>query len=135
MHGRRIARHAACAIMLGMEPVYSDHRRIEERSLAMHRLVAAKLRANPAVLDEARDNLRRWQKMDGSPVLTLSEWENILSGTPAQVADFLEERSERATRLRQSSPFAGVLTDAERNAIYESYSTRTYYQGGKPNLG
>ena len=31
----------------------------------MHRLVATKLRANPAILDEARDNLRRWQKQDG----------------------------------------------------------------------
>ena len=118
-----------------MEPVYSDHRRIDERSLALHRLVAAKLRADPAILNEARDNLLRWQKMDGSPVLPLSEWEKILSGTPSQVAAFLEERSERATRLRQSSPFAGILTEAERNAVYESYSARTYYQGGKPNLG
>ena len=109
-----------------MRPVYSDHRRIDERSLAMHRLVAQKLRADPALLDAARGNLRRWQEMDGSPVRTLSEWENILSGTAAQVAEFLEERSERATRLRQSSPFAGILTEAERKAIYESYSTRTY---------
>ena len=118
-----------------MEPIYSDHARIDERSLAMHRLVARKLRANPAVLDEARDNLRRWQKMDGSPVLTLSEWEDILSGSAAQVAELLEERSERATRLRQSSPFAGTLTETERTTIYESYSTRTYYPGRQSNLG
>ncbi|HSU07126.1 MAG TPA: hypothetical protein VLI93_16310 [Acetobacteraceae bacterium] len=118
-----------------MEPIYSDHTRVDERSLAMHRLVARKLRANPALLDEARDNLRRWQKMEGSPTLTLSEWENILGGSAAQVAEFLEERSERATRLRQSSPFAGILTEAERQAIYESYSTRTYYSRRQSNLG
>ena len=118
-----------------MEPIYSDHTRIDERSLAMHRQIARKLRANPGLLDEARDNLGRWQKMEGSPTLTLSEWDDILSGSAAQVADFLEERSERATRLRQSSPFAGILTEAERQAIYESYSTRTYYSGRQSNLG
>ena len=68
-------------------------------------------------------------------MLALSEWEDILRGSPAQVAEFLEDRSERATRLRQSSPFAGVLTQGERKAIYESYSTRTYHPGGQPNLG
>lgn len=104
-----------------MEPIHSDHSRINERSLAMHRLVAAKLRANPAILDEARDNLRRWQTMDGSPAPALSEWESILSTPPDQVSRLLEERSERANRLRQSSPFAGVLTDAEPRAIYESF--------------
>ena len=118
-----------------MEPIYSDHTRIDERSLAMHRQIVRKLRANPGLLDEARDNLGRWQKMEGSPTLTLSGWEDILSGSAAQVADFLEERSERATRLRQSSPFAGILTEAERQAIYESYSTRTYYSGRQSNLG
>jgi hypothetical protein len=121
--------------MPAMEPFYSDHMRIDERSLAMHRLVARKLRAIPALLDEARDNLRRWQKMKGSPMLTLSEWEDILNGSASRVAEFLEERSERATRLRQSSPFAGILTDAERQAIYESYSTRTYHPGRQSNIG
>lgn len=101
----------------------------------MHRLVAAKLRADPALLDKARENLRRWQKIEGSPSLTLAEWENILSGSTAQVAQFLEERSDTATRLRQSSPFAGILTDAERQIIYESHSTRTYYSGRQSNLG
>lgn len=117
-----------------MEPIYSDHSRVDERSLAMHRLIAEKVRADPALLDKARENLRRWQKTEGSPSLTLAEWENILSGPAARVAQFLEERSERATRLRQSSPFAGILTEAERQTIYESYSTRTYYPSGQPDL-
>jgi hypothetical protein len=60
------------------------------RSLAMHRLIAEKVRADPALLDKARENLRRWQKGEGSPSLTLVEWENILSGPVAQVAQFLE---------------------------------------------
>ncbi|MGQ0445692.1 MAG: hypothetical protein ACT4O2_11355 [Beijerinckiaceae bacterium] len=118
-----------------MKPIYSDHSRVDERSLAMHRLVAKKVQADPDLLEKARENLRRWRKAEGSPSLTLAEWENVLSGPVAQVAQFLEERTERATRLRQSSPFAGILTEAERQTIYESYSTRTYYSSRQPDLG
>jgi hypothetical protein len=118
-----------------MQNVYSDHSRLHERSLAMHRLIAAKVQADPALLDKARDNLRRWQEMEGSPKLALAEWEQILSGPVSQVTQFLTDPSERATRLRQSSPFASILTEAERKAIYESFSARAYHPGRQPNLG
>ena len=118
-----------------MEPIYSDHSRLDERSLALHRLVAEKVLADPALLDKARGNVRRWQESHGSPSLALAEWEQILTGTPDQVARFLAERSEKATRLRQSSPFTGILTEPERLAIYESHSTRTYHPGRQSNLG
>jgi len=98
----------------------SDHKRIDERSLAYHRLIAEKVLAEPALLDIARDNLRRWQENNG-PSIALAEWEQILTGTVEQVAAFLVERSERATRLRQSTPFAGILTEAERLAIFDEY--------------
>jgi len=118
-----------------MEPIYSDHSRLDERSLALHRLVAEKVLANPALIDKARGNVRRWQESHGSPSLALAEWEQILTGTPDQVARFLAERSEKATRLRQSSPFTGILTEPERLAIYESHSTRAYHPGRQSNLG
>jgi hypothetical protein len=118
-----------------MEPIDSDHIRLDERSLALHRLVVQKLLADPVLLDKARANVRRWQQSHGSPSFALAEWERILSGTVDQVANFLVERSERATRLRQSSPFTGILTEAERLAIDESHSTRTYHPGSKPDLG
>ena len=123
------------AIIVGMEGIYSDHSRLDERSLALHQLIAAKVLADPALLDKARDNLRRWQQMEGSPKPALAEWEQILSGSTDQIAQFLTERSERATRLRQSSPFAGVLSETERKAIYESFSIGTYHPRGEPNLG
>lgn len=118
-----------------MDLASSDHCRLDERSLALHRLVAWKVLADPALLDQARQNVRRWRTMDGSPSLALSEWESILSGPVDEVTRFLMEPSERATRLRQSSPFCGILTEAERRVIYESYSTRTYHPGRQPNLG
>jgi hypothetical protein len=104
-----------------MEPLYSDHSRLDERSLALHRLVARKVQADPALLDKARGNIRRWQEANESPSQALAEWQQILSGGADQVAAFLVERSERATRLRQSSPFAGILTEAERRVVFESF--------------
>jgi hypothetical protein len=118
-----------------MQTVHSDHSRLDERSLAMHRLVAAKVQADPALLEKARQNVRRWQESDGSPKPALAEWEQILGFPLDQVTAFFAERSERATRLRQSSPFAGVLTEAERRAIYESFATRTHHPRRQPNLG
>ncbi len=51
----------------------------------------------------------------------MDEWQAILDGPHEGVVACLRERSERATRLRQSSPFAGLLTQRERRAIYESF--------------
>jgi hypothetical protein len=118
-----------------MEPIYSDHSRLDERSLALHQLVAEKVRAEPALLDKARGNMRRWQGTNASPSPALAEWEQILGGPVNQVLMLLVERSERATRLRQSSPFGGILTEAERRAVYESHATRTYHSRRQPNLG
>ncbi len=117
-------------MMAGMEPIHSDHARLDERSLALHRLVAENVKADPALLDKARGNLRRWQESNDSPSRALSEWDQILSGSVNQVTEFLVERSDKATQLRQSSPFAGILTEQERLAIYESHSARKHYPGG-----
>ena len=116
-----------------MKPLYSDHVRLDERSLALHRLVAEKLRADPALLEKARDNLRRWEEASGGVSPVFAEWAQILTSPDGEVVEFLAERSERATRLRQSSPFAGALTQEERRAIYESYSARTYHPRRQPD--
>jgi hypothetical protein len=117
-----------------MVTLYSDHQRLDERSLALHRLVAQKLQDAPTLLDKARDNLRRWQQANGPPSLALVEWERIISGSVDQVVAVLVERSEKAARLRQSSPFCGILTEVERRIIYESYSARAYHSRGEPNF-
>lgn len=113
----------------------NPHARLDERSLAMHRRVAEKLEADPSLLSIARENLTRWQVDADSPSLAFAEWEHILGQPLDTITQLLTDRSERATQLRQSSPFAGILTDAERRAIYESYSARTYHQGRQPDLG
>ena len=98
---------------------HSDHRRLDERSLALHAAVAEKIQFNPALVEKARANLSRWRtSLNGS---WLDEWQAILDGPIEGVIACLRDRSERAVRLRQSSPFAGLLSAQERRAIYESF--------------
>jgi len=100
-----------------------SHQWIDQRSLALHEAVAAKLEADPQLLDVARRNLERW--LQQNPALALREWRRILDSTPlADVVALLRSSSEEATRLRQSSPFAGLLTTEERRAIMGVYESR-----------
>lgn len=95
------------------------HATIDRINRAQDRLIAAKLRREGQVIKIARRNLRRWMACDGRSVRRVFlEWQRILDRlTAAEVADFLNSDTPMARRLRQSSPFAGVLTDAERCAI------------------
>ena len=80
--------------------------------MEIHREVAARLRANPGILSKATHNLDRWQTRHGDGPLSACyrEWLEILqSSTAEQVADLLVRSGEREDRLRQNSPFAGVL--------------------------
>lgn len=51
----------------------------------------------------------------------LQEWELILAQGQLVALGALIEESERGRRLRQSNPFAGVLTPQERTAIFAEY--------------
>ena len=101
---------------------YSDHSRLDVRSLAMHTLIARKLARDPGLLSVARENLRRWgERWGDDPPAWLEEWQAILKRQCMEVAALITDLSPRATRLRQSSPFAGALTPRERKRIYEAF--------------
>lgn len=101
---------------------YSDHRRLDLRSLAMHTLIARKLAQTPGLLAVAQENLRRWgERWGGDSPVWLEEWRAILKRPWREVAALITELSPRATQLRQSSPFAGVLTPQERKRIYDAF--------------
>jgi hypothetical protein len=106
----------------GSTPAYSDHRRLDLRSLAMHTLIARKLARDPELISVPRENLRRWRtRWGGDAPLWLDEWRAILKRPWREVAALITEFSPRAARLRQSSPFAGVLTPQERKRIYDAF--------------
>lgn len=103
-------------------PIYSSHRLIEARSLAMHALIARKLSRNPALLELARKNIDRWRlRFTDHVPLWLEEWSELLKQPWERVAALIVEPSENASRLRQSTPFTGILSNAERWKIYDAF--------------
>lgn len=101
------------------------HEWIDQRSLALHQAVATKLEAQPDLLEVARANLERW--LANSSAATLQEWRRLLNSLPLpELLALLRSSGEQAARLRQSSPFAGLLSPTERQAILDRYeSSRT----------
>src|ERR1039458_4284314 len=103
-----------------------SHEWIDQRSLAMGRAIAGKVRAQPALFQIAKDNLKRWiqQRQPDVPIV-LQEWQEILTQWPVEkILDLLTSDDENARRLRQSSPFAGVLSQEERRSIFDDYEPR-----------
>ena len=101
---------------------YSSHRLIEARSLAMHAVIAQKIERNPDLLAVPKRNLERWlSRWSDTPPNWLREWAALLQRPWLQIAAIITEPSETGARLRQSSPFAGVLTPLERRRIYEAF--------------
>ena len=99
-----------------------SHQWIDERSLALHEAVAARLEAEPQLLEVARANLKRW--LAASPAAPFREWQRLLDTLPLpQLLQLLRSPDAAAARLRQSSPFAGLLTPAERQAILSRYES------------
>jgi hypothetical protein len=81
-------------------------------SLELARQVATLLRASRQPIDMARQNLIRWSAQNaGSPALQrcYSEWQSILERSVDEVCEILCAETEEGRRLRQNSPFAGVL--------------------------
>jgi hypothetical protein len=86
-------------------------------SLMLHAAVAEKLRLNPKkVLQIAEENLNRWLKNENP---ALREWQIILkSHTPEEIIKIITQNTDEGQRLRSSSPFVGVLSEAERDKIW-----------------
>jgi hypothetical protein len=101
---------------------YSDHRILDARSLAMHCKIAQKISLDSKLLEIAKRNLARWtKKSTGQKPAYLQEWRDILDRPWLEIAEIITSMNEESTRLRSSSPFAGVLDDQERQRIYAAF--------------
>ena len=101
--------------------VYSSHRQLEARSLAMHAVIARKIERDPSLIRIAVRNVERWSAKWDVPPPWLEEWREILDQPWQYVTAIITEPSENAARLRQSTPFAGILTNRERWLIYKAF--------------
>lgn len=90
----------------------------------MHVRIVQKIDRDPGLLDIAHRNLARWtEQRDLEPPAWLKEWQRILRQPWPRIAAVMTEQSETACRLRQSTPFAGILMTEERRKIYEAFRT------------
>lgn len=108
-------------------PGRRDHGALDERHRRLSVAVATRLREDPSHIARALERLRTRLAGDVGPARwALEQWRGLLEEAliegPGRAAllDILESASEHATRLRQSSPFAGVLAQSERLAILAS---------------
>jgi hypothetical protein len=88
-------------------------------------LLADKLATHPELLAVARENCARWLREWHSGAARLREWDALLAGAQASAEGFTRLRAvlagedERATRLRDFHPLAGILTREERRKARE----------------
>lgn len=103
-------------------PAIAAYNKADWRSLALHQAVAQKLATDPTIIDHARANIARWQAQNDFPQPYLDEWLTLFDQGIPTVLNFLTSTSGDAQRLRSSSPFAGVLTPEERDAILGQFT-------------
>ncbi len=92
------------------------HIQIDQVSLELGRRIAERLRARPELIEVARANLARWSRRNadaGSLLRCYAEWQELISRPVDAVCDLLCAETEQAQRLRQNSPFVGVLSPRE----------------------
>lgn len=95
------------------------HAELDRRALLLGRAIAERVLRDPALIGRAREYARRMAASSPGVGQEMEEWEILLDTLPpVRVRAFLCDPGERATRLRQSLPFLGVLAPAERENLF-----------------
>lgn len=84
------------------------HREIDDRGLRLAQVIAQKIDANGSLLEQ----VKRWASLQQAPAYR--EWQAILQKPWQEIRRTLLDPGEEGKRLRQSSPFVGILTPQER---------------------
>jgi len=95
-----------------------------ERSLALHREVAERLRRDPELLEAARERVEQWLAGGAVHAKWAESWGSILDAGLDAVIEVLTDTDPASHDLRQVSPFAGVLDPRTRWTILRSCSPR-----------
>ena len=103
-------------------PSMKTHEQIDQRSLALARAVVEAIDKDPsrAGLERARSTCRRWLLQSPSPAA--AEWSRTLEREWEAILPLLLDPGEEGRRLRQSSPFRGILSSRERWDIYRRFT-------------
>ncbi|MDD9982379.1 MAG: hypothetical protein OXU81_13655 [Gammaproteobacteria bacterium] len=97
-------------------------READRRALALMRLTVAKIDAEPSLMRIGAENMQRWRAdRGGYQPRCLDQWDEWFTrGEPwERIRARLLADSDEGQRLRKCHPFAGVLTDEERESVYD----------------
>ncbi len=93
-----------------------DHHFQDAISLELACRIATGLPDHPEWLELARGNLERWtsQNKDAPSLLRCyEEWRELLARSVFEICAALTAQTDEGQRIRQNSPFAGVLSPRE----------------------
>jgi hypothetical protein len=97
-----------------------SHTKHDAFGLEVARQIAGGLAAHPEWLKLAKSNIERWLKLNSDApglVRSYEEWQRLLERPLEEVISELTAQTDRGQRLRQNSPFAGVLTASQLSEI------------------
>jgi hypothetical protein len=118
--GRSRAQEISRSELIADEEDADGHRRAELRSLAYHRVLAKRLRR--PMVDEALHLLWKWRDQGKIDHRYAAQWEDVLRRPVTEIRRTIGEDSQTGRDLRQNSPFAGMLGEAERRKIMQEVS-------------
>ncbi len=108
---RRAAERVRMPPASGQRPL-EGHDRARARSLAYHRVLAKRLTRH--MVHEARHTLLRWSEQERIDPRYAEQWEAILRRPIPEIRRALISEDQAGDDLRQNSPFAGMLSEPER---------------------
>ena len=115
--GRDRARRMRPRDLIPLSAEMEGRRRPELRSLAYHRALAPRLRRS--MINDALHLIWKWRDQGKVDERYADQWEDILRRPVPDVRRTISEDSAFASDLRQHSPFAGMLSEAERRKILQ----------------
>jgi hypothetical protein len=95
---------------------------LDRRSLDLHRLIAQRVRGNPALLDQTKATLARWRAVDPRGCAGWDEWAATLESGLEATLEAMLDPGERGQYLRSCTPFTRVLAARERAEFLKSWN-------------
>lgn len=112
---RQAAREMRVDVVAGDSPDRGGHDRARDRGLAYHSAIAERL--TDSMVAEARHVLFVWREEGRIDPRYADRWQALLTMPLPALREAITANSSTADDLRQSSPFAGMLSEPERRRI------------------
>jgi hypothetical protein len=80
--------------------------------------------ARALIFARSRAVVGLWRRAPETPIRLIETWERLLDGPIATMQRIALADDEQGRELRHFMPFAGILTNAERTALFKAYPKR-----------